>query len=71
MPIFPNDEFAHGNNQSQALIFFSLSMQFAGGFDPESMQAFESLRACANRPSNPPDQHIEEEGEQQEEPEEQ
>ncbi|XP_024396094.1 protein CHUP1, chloroplastic isoform X2 [Physcomitrium patens] len=45
--------------------------QFAGGFDPESMQAFESLRACANRPSNPPDQHIEEEGEQQEEPEEQ
>lgn len=30
-------------------------MQFAGGFDPESMRAFEALRNCAHvRPQNSP-----------------
>lgn len=28
-------------------IFSRHLVQFAGGFDPESMKAFESLRACA------------------------
>ncbi|KAG0611672.1 hypothetical protein M758_7G157100 [Ceratodon purpureus] len=41
--------------------------QFAGGFDPESMRAFEALRACANRPNNPPAQEYIEEGEEEEE----
>jgi hypothetical protein len=40
--------------------------QFAGGFDPESMQAFEALRACASRPNNPPAQEYIEEGEEEE-----
>jgi len=44
-------------------------MQFAGGFDPESMQAFEALRACANRPATPPAQQYIEEGDEEEEEE--
>lgn len=41
--------------------------QFAGGFDPESMRVFEALRACANRPTTPAHQYIEEGDEEEEE----
>lgn len=67
--MFPKHS-AHSNIISLKYSPFSpFTAQFAGGFDPESMRAFETLRACANRPNNPPAQEYIEEGEEEEEEE--